>query len=119
MRRNDLASTAPASGRCTKQLASTGGHIQRIEIGTTEAAFVGQVRRERMAFDQRSVRSKDMHQRPRSAALPSANGDNRAFSVQAHALDAAMMPAMVRAEGVQHDWMIERAVTLNGVRTQL
>src|SRR5438128_1061686 len=81
------ASTAPACGRCTKQLASAGGDVEPIEIGPAEAAFVRQVRGDRMAFDRGSVRSEDMHQRPRTAALPSADRDDVAVGVEAHALD--------------------------------
>ena len=60
-----------------------------------------------------------MYQRPRSAALPSADRDDIGLGIQAHALNAAMMPAMIRAEGVQHDRMIERAVAPNRIGAQL
>ena len=54
-----LFPSAPASGRCTKKLAAAGRDIKRIKLRPAETAFVGQVRRDRMAFDHRAARRKD------------------------------------------------------------
>src|SRR5262249_18764022 len=61
----------------------------------------------------------NVHQRTRPAALPAADRDDVAVAIKAHALDSAMLAAMIFAENVQNDGMLERAVGVVRVGTQL
>src|SRR5262249_56869153 len=84
-----------------------------------ETAPVRQVRRDRMSFDHRPGRRKNVHQRTRPAALPAADRDDVGVAIETHALDSAMLAAMIFAEYVQNDGMLERAIGADRVGTQL
>src|SRR5206468_2721714 len=75
-----------------------------------KAAFTGQVGGKRVARDHRALWRKDVDQRTGSAALPAADRDDVAVGVEAHSFDAAVRPAMVLAERVQHRRVTGRAV---------
>src|SRR5262249_25636242 len=65
------------------------------------------------------IRRKNVHQRTRPAALPAADRNDVAVAIETHALDSAMLAAMIFAENVQNDGMLERAVGADRVGTQL
>jgi hypothetical protein len=119
MRQDILFLSAPVSGHCTKKLTAAGRDIKRIKLRPAETAFVGQICRDRMTFDQRTARRKDLNKRAWSAALPAAHCNDFAFPVETHPLDTAMMPTVIRSECVQHNRMIERAVVTDGICAQL
>src|SRR6516225_1029256 len=110
---------APSPGHRTIEMAAAGRDVKRIKARTAETALVRQVRRDRMSFDHRAGRRKNVHQRTRPAALPAADRDDVAVAIETHALDSAMLAAMIFAENVQNDGMLERAVGADRVGTQL
>src|SRR5215471_2714575 len=110
---------APTPGHRTIEMAAAGRDVKRIKARTAETALVRQVRRDRMSFDHRAGRRKNVHQRTRPAALPAADRDDVAVAIEAHALDSAMLAAMIFAENVENDGMLERAVGADRVGTQL
>src|SRR5262245_34162950 len=91
-----------------EQLAAASGDIDRVQVRPADAAFVRQVGWDRMSLEQRAAWRETMDQGPRTAPLPAADRQHIAVLIQAHSLDASMRPAMIAAEGVQHDRMIER-----------
>src|SRR5262249_61091191 len=72
-----------------------------------------------MSFDHRAGRRKNGHQRTKPAALPAADRDDGAVAIETHALDSAMLAAMIFAENVQNDGMLKRAVGADRVGTEL
>jgi len=118
IRQSNLFATAPDSGYRTIKMAAAGCDVKRIKVRATETAFVGQVRRDWMAFDQRSPGREDVDQWTWATALPTADGNNIAFGVKAHSLNAAVMAAVIQTKRVQEDWMIERAVVANRIGAQ-
>src|SRR5262245_8217150 len=109
----------PTPGHRTIEMAAAGRDVKRIKARTAETALVRQVRRDRVSFDHRAGRRKNVHQRTRPAALPAADRDDVAVAIKAHALDSAMLAAMIFAENMENDGMLERAVGADRVGTQL
>src|SRR5262245_66396328 len=86
---------APTSGGLgAVEVPAAGGHVERSKIAAAETAAIGTIGGEGMALDHRAVRRKHVDQRPRSAPLPAAAGDDVAGGVEAHALDPALRPAL-------------------------
>src|SRR5262245_13852562 len=85
----------PAAGLRAIDAASGRRDIERIEIGAAKTASVRHICRERVALERGAARREHVHQWPRSAALPAADRDDVAVGIEAHALDAAVMAAMI------------------------
>src|SRR5712691_7939893 len=99
-------------------MAAAGRDVQRIKARTPKTAFVGQIRRDWMAFDQRPAGREDLDQWAGAAALPTANGNNISFGVETHSLNAAVMATVIRTKRMQQDRMIERTIIANWVGAQ-
>src|SRR5215470_19697175 len=73
-----------------------GGDVEEVEIAPPETAFVRQIGRDRMGFDDGASRCEDVDQWSRSAALAAADCDDIAVAIKAHPFDPAMMTTMIR-----------------------
>src|SRR6266545_6830192 len=114
-----LRSAATTPGPRPIEVSATGGDVERIEVPAAEAAFVRKIGRDRVGFEHCARGREHVDQRAWAAALPSADGDDVAVGIETHALDAAVVAAMIGAEAVQHDRVIDGAVVADRIGAQL
>src|SRR5437867_3345581 len=113
-------SSAPVEGAADavrlrpKQHAVDGGDVEGSEVVTAERAVRGAGAGDRVSLQDFAGGRKDIHQGAGSADLPPATGDDVAFGIEAHAVDAAVF-----AEIVQDERGSEGFVVVHGVRPEL
>src|SRR6267378_6791901 len=76
---------------CAQELARGRGHVKAREVRVAEGAVHRLIRRNRMRLENRAGGGKDLHEGSGAAFFPSGAGDDVAFAVGAHALDAAVI----------------------------